>query len=32
VNALQYAVITDPAAVPERAKRDLAPLIGKYFK
>ena len=32
VNALQYAVITDPAAVPERARRELAPLIGKYFK
>jgi len=31
-NALQYAVITDPAAIPERAKRELAPLIGNYFK
>jgi 5'-methylthioadenosine phosphorylase len=29
-NALQYAIITDRAAIPEKAKRDLAPIIGKY--
>ncbi len=32
VNALQFAIITDPATVPERTKRDLEPLIGKYIK
>jgi 5'-methylthioadenosine phosphorylase len=32
VNALQYAIITDPAVVPENAKQQLAPLIGKYLK
>jgi len=31
-HALQYAIITDPAAIPESAKRELAPLIGKYVK
>jgi 5'-methylthioadenosine phosphorylase len=32
VNALQYAIITDPAAIPPRVKDDLAPIIGKYIK
>ena len=32
VNALQYAIITDPKAIPQRVKDDLAPLIGKYIK
>jgi len=32
VNALQFAMITDPAVVPETAKQHLAPLIGKYLK
>jgi 5'-methylthioadenosine phosphorylase len=31
-NALQYAIITDPAAIPEKVKQDLAPIIGKYVK
>ena len=31
-NALQFAIITDPAVIPERVKRDLAPLIGKYIQ
>jgi 5'-methylthioadenosine phosphorylase len=30
VNALQYALLTDRASIPEQAKKDLAPLIGKY--
>ena len=32
VNALQYAVITDPATIPASVKQDLAPLISKYIK
>ncbi len=28
--ALQYAIITDPARIPARVKRDLAPIIGRY--
>jgi len=31
-NALQYAIITDPAMIPVAVKRDLAPIIGKYIK
>jgi 5'-methylthioadenosine phosphorylase len=30
-NALQHAILTRPEAVPERVKRDLAPIIGKYI-
>src|SRR6185503_3879764 len=30
-HALQYAIITDPAAIPPQIKHDLAPLIGKYI-
>jgi 5'-methylthioadenosine phosphorylase len=30
--ALRSALMTDPALVPERTKRDLAPLIGRYLK
>jgi 5'-methylthioadenosine phosphorylase len=32
VNALQYAIMTDPAMIPETTKQHLAPLIGKYVK
>lgn len=32
VSALQYAIITDPAAVPADAKRRLEPIVGKYIK
>jgi 5'-methylthioadenosine phosphorylase len=32
VNALQYAIITQPAAITAQAKRDLAPIIGKYVQ
>ena len=31
VNALQFAVMTDPAIIPEQIKKDLKPLIGKYI-
>jgi 5'-methylthioadenosine phosphorylase len=31
VNALQFAVMTDPGAIPPKVKDDLAPLIGKYI-
>jgi 5'-methylthioadenosine phosphorylase len=31
-NALQYAILTDPDKVPERTRKDLAPIIGKYIK
>jgi 5'-methylthioadenosine phosphorylase len=30
--ALKYALITRPDAIPEQARRDLAPLIGKYLQ
>ena len=32
VNALQFALLTDRSAIPEQAKKDLAPLIGKYIQ
>ncbi|HEX6158746.1 MAG TPA: S-methyl-5'-thioadenosine phosphorylase [Thermoanaerobaculia bacterium] len=32
VNALQYAILTDPAIVPPQVRDDLAPIIGKYIK
>ena len=32
VDALQYAIMTDPAAIPLQTKTDLAPLIAKYVK
>jgi 5'-methylthioadenosine phosphorylase len=31
-SALQHAIITDAKVVPAQTKRDLAPLISKYFK
>jgi 5'-methylthioadenosine phosphorylase len=30
-SALRHAIITRPDAVPDRVKRDLAPIIGKYL-
>ncbi len=30
-NALQHAIITRPEAVPDRVKRELAPIIGRYM-
>src|SRR3954463_11357759 len=31
-NALQYAIVTDRARIPQQVKDDLAPIIGKYIK
>ncbi len=31
-NALQYAIVTDPAQIPPQVKEELAPIIGKYVK
>lgn len=31
-NALQYAIITQPAAISAQVLKDLAPIIGKYVK
>jgi len=31
-NALKHAIITRPEAIPDRVKRDLAPIIGRYVK
>ena len=30
-NALQSAIITQPDAIPNKVKRDLAPIVGKYL-
>jgi 5'-methylthioadenosine phosphorylase len=30
--ALKFAIVTDPAAIPEETKLDLEPIIGKYIK
>lgn len=32
VDALKYAIVTDPAHIPQRVKDDLAPIIGKYIR
>jgi 5'-methylthioadenosine phosphorylase len=32
VDALKFALITDPATIPQSTKQNLAPLIGKYVK
>ena len=31
-SALQHAILTRPDAVPDRVKKDLAPIIGRYMK
>ncbi len=31
-NALQYAIVTDHAKIPDKVKSDLAPIIGRYVK
>jgi 5'-methylthioadenosine phosphorylase len=31
-SALQYAIITQRAAIPDQVKKDLAPIIGKYVQ
>jgi 5'-methylthioadenosine phosphorylase len=30
-SALQYAIVTDPALIPEQTKKELQPIIGKYI-
>jgi 5'-methylthioadenosine phosphorylase len=30
-NALQYAIITRPDAIPDAVRRDLAPIVGRYL-
>ena len=30
-DALRYAIVTDPARIPDRVKKDLAPLVGRYL-
>lgn len=32
VNALQFAILTDRSAIPDKVKEDLAPLIRKYIQ
>jgi 5'-methylthioadenosine phosphorylase len=32
VNALQFAIMTDPSTIPPKVKDDLEPLIGKYVR
>jgi 5'-methylthioadenosine phosphorylase len=32
VDALRFAIMTDPAAIPRKVKDDLAPIIGKYIR
>lgn len=31
-DALKFAIVTDPAAIPEGTKRKLEPIVGKYLK
>jgi 5'-methylthioadenosine phosphorylase len=31
-NALQFAIVTDPAQIPAKLKRDLKPIIGRYIQ
>jgi 5'-methylthioadenosine phosphorylase len=30
--ALKFAIVTDPSMIPDKVKKDLAPIIGKYVK
>jgi 5'-methylthioadenosine phosphorylase len=30
--ALKFAIVTDPAVIPDRVKKDLEPIVGKYVK
>ncbi len=30
--ALKFAIVTDPAVIPDRVKKDLRPIVGKYLK
>jgi len=29
--ALKFAIVTDPAAIPSKLKHDLEPIIGRYI-
>ncbi len=29
--ALRHAIVTDPSRIPDRVRRDLAPIIGEYL-
>ena len=31
-SALRYAIMTAPSLIPEKAKKDLAPIVGRYLK
>jgi 5'-methylthioadenosine phosphorylase len=31
-NALQFAIVTDPAQIPQKVKQDLRPIIGRYIQ
>jgi galactan endo-1,6-beta-galactosidase len=31
-NALQFAIVTDPAQIPQKVKSDLKPIIGRYIQ
>ena len=31
-DALKFAIVTDPAVIPDRVKKDLGPIVGKYLK
>jgi len=31
-SALQFAIVTEPSKIPEKTKKDLEPIIGKYIK
>ena len=31
-SALKFAIMTAPHLIPEKAKKDLAPIIGRYLK
>lgn len=30
--ALRYAILSDPSRIPDKARKDLAPIIGRYIK
>jgi 5'-methylthioadenosine phosphorylase len=32
VNALQFAILTDPSTIPGKVRDDLAPIVGKYLR
>ena len=32
LSALKFAIVTDPALIPDKTKKELAPIIGKYIQ